>query len=579
MKKRVSLIWDTCRMYALLFKYAPFLSLLSLLINLGSGLLLPYSAVLTARLGNEITLHGFSLGGITIALIICIPLIEAVRGITLSVTEYLNVRIIHRIEMPMKLERQQMAAQYDCRWHEREEFAKIVEMSADAVDPYYVTSFLKAFPALASGIVSICSVIFILAKLKWYLALTALFLVTIEVIIVKHYNEANNTALMAGSGERLESQERYEMLIGQDTQGELRIFGKYNWMISQWKTAYLKAQKKVLRVKDMAALFGQLCGISSIIFKLLLLGLLLLSGINRTAESIVLVINAYNTFDVAMIAVWVNFDVLSGYATKVRNYLSLSRAPISKKRNPGTNLFPVSIAARNISFSYDGTTDIIHNISFDIHSGEKIALVGENGSGKTTLAKLILQLYSPQKGKLSITDADGEVSSCRVSAMLQNYVRYELSVRDNITLGDIEKKYCDADLLAQYREICGKDIPFSLDEIVGKRFGDRNPSGGEWQRLAITRALFRDAPLIVLDEPNSSIDAFTEANMIQHIFEVAKDKTCVFITHRLTTTALADRIIVMKDGRICEEGTHEELMHRKGEYARMYYTQARTYIE
>ena len=220
---------------------------------------------------------------------------------------------------------------------------------------------------------------------------------------------------------------------------------------------------------------------------------------------------------------------------------------------------------------------MLHSLNLTIRPEEKIALVGENGSGKTTLAKIILQLYHPQEGIVCIKDTNGLVHDCRVSTVLQDYVRYELSVRDNIALGDIEKYDQEERILMSLHAVFGSNPPFAINDLVGTKLGKRKLSGGEWQRLAIARAYFREAPLIVLDEPNASIDAFAEAAMIKRMFEMAKDKTCVFITHRLTTTALADRIIVMKDGRICEEGTHEELMRRNGEYARMYKVQAEMY--
>ena len=140
-------------------------------------------------------------------------------------------------------------------------------------------------------------------------------------------------------------------------------------------------------------------------------------------------------------------------------------------------------------------------------------------------------------------------------------------------------------LISAYESIYGEKLFAQLDAVpsaghylfVNDVVDGRELSGGQWQRLALARAYLRKAPLIVLDEPNAAIDAFAEAAMIKRMFEMAEDKTCVFITHRLTATALADRIIVMKDGSICEEGTHEKLIELHGEYARMYNVQAGMY--
>lgn len=266
------------------------------------------------------------------------------------------------------------------------------------------------------------------------------------------------------------------------------------------------------------------------------------------------------------------------YGINAKRYFALMHNRKKNTRTTGTNKEAVTVTLNGVSFSYDGKDNVLHGVSLTIHPGERLAIVGENGSGKTALAKLILQLYRPCEGSLVISGENGTVDSCRATDVLQDYVRYQLSVRDNIALGEISKLDNDEAIKAAYRAVCGNELPFALDEILGKQFGERDLSGGEWQRLAIARACFREAPLIVLDEPNASIDAFAEAAMIKRMFEMAKDKTCVFITHRLTTTALADRIIVMKDGRLCEEGTHEELMMRNGEYARMHLVQSQMYI-
>ena len=168
---------------------------------------------------------------------------------------------------------------------------------------------------------------------------------------------------------------------------------------------------------------------------------------------------------------------------------------------------------------------------------------------------------------------------------MQNYAKYELSARENIGLGDYTKIEDDNALNFAYESICGEKLFCDLNTSLGARFSSRSEesvmgrelSGGQWQRLALARAFLRDAPLIIMDEPNASIDPIAEASMIHNMFELARGKTCIFITHRLTTTALADRIIVLKEGMICEQGTHDDLKKLDGEYARMYNTQAAMY--
>lgn len=240
----------------------------------------------------------------------------------------------------------------------------------------------------------------------------------------------------------------------------------------------------------------------------------------------------------------------------------------------------------NVSFAYPNSNDYaLKNISLTIHKGEKIVVLGVNGSGKTTLSKIILNIYPPSQGEVRYdtilsSDIDKNSLYTYLSVIPQNFVSYSLTLRENIAISDLEHLQDDT-LIKHSLELSGLQSLLSevgsLDEQLGREFGGKELSGGQWQKLAIARGLFKTSELIILDEPTSALDPLLETEILQQFIEIAKNKTAVIISHRVGLCKLADRIIVMKDGQICEMGTHYDLMEKDGEYKRLYTTQEQWY--
>jgi ATP-binding cassette subfamily B protein len=217
-----------------------------------------------------------------------------------------------------------------------------------------------------------------------------------------------------------------------------------------------------------------------------------------------------------------------------------------------------------------------------IKAGEKIALVGHNGAGKTTLVKLLLRFYDPDSGELyfngkNIKDYNLESYRNLFGTVFQDFQIYSFSAMENILMD----RSCD-----EYR----KDVKEILelikvsvdpDNALSKEFDKEGIvlSGGQSQKIAIARALIQDSPVLILDEPSSSLDPISEYEMNQYLFELAKDKTVIFISHRLSTTVMADRIYLLENGEIIEVGSHSELLNRNGKYADMFHKQAEKYID
>jgi ATP-binding cassette subfamily B protein len=243
---------------------------------------------------------------------------------------------------------------------------------------------------------------------------------------------------------------------------------------------------------------------------------------------------------------------------------------------------------KNVSFRYPGTSRmVLRDFDFTLSPGERVALIGENGQGKTTIVKLITRLYDPSEGQIlldgvDLREYDLESLHAEIGVIFQDFMRYEMTARENIAVGRIEMDHAPEEIeYAAEKSLAASVIaklPHSYDQMLGRRFeGGVDLSGGEWQKLALARAYLRDAQLLILDEPTASLDARSELEVFERFAELTSDKMALLISHRFSTVRMADRIVVLEAGRLVEEGNHAQLMALGGRYAAMFEMQAASY--
>lgn len=243
---------------------------------------------------------------------------------------------------------------------------------------------------------------------------------------------------------------------------------------------------------------------------------------------------------------------------------------------------------RNVSFAYPGTTRrILKNFNFTLLPGERIALIGENGQGKTTIVKLITRLYDPTEGQILLDGIDlreYDLASlhAEIGVIFQDFMRYEMTARENIAVGRIDAPHTQEEIeYAADKSLAGgvvSKLSGGYEQMLGRRFeGGVDLSGGEWQKLALARAYLRDAQLLILDEPTAALDARSELETFQRFAELTFGKMALLISHRFSTVRMADRIVVLENGQLVEEGNHEQLMALGGRYAAMFEMQAANY--
>ena len=289
------------------------------------------------------------------------------------------------------------------------------------------------------------------------------------------------------------------------------------------------------------------------------------------------------------------FSLLSGIADQalfLTDLLAFFEMEPTVKSKPNALLAPRPIRKgfefKNVTFHYPGVDRLIlNNLNFRLEPGERIALIGQNGQGKTTIVKLMSRLYDPSAGQVLLDGVDLREYNiedlCKeIGVIFQDFMRYEMTARENIAVGRIEflddfKRVQDSAHKSLADDVIAK-LGGKYDQMLGRRFdGGVDLSGGEWQKLALARAYLRESQVLILDEPTAALDARAEFEVFERFNELTVGKMALFISHRFSTVRMAERIIVLENGSIAEEGSHDRLMARSGIYAEMFELQAASY--
>lgn len=232
------------------------------------------------------------------------------------------------------------------------------------------------------------------------------------------------------------------------------------------------------------------------------------------------------------------------------------------------------VEVKNVSFAYFGTDYVLKNIDLTIYPGEKIAIIGPNGAGKTTLVKILANLYEPSKGEIKY-----RIKKSDIGAVWQDYVKFELTLKESIGLGSTKHINNIDELIRLLNDLKLELGDIGLEDIVGRSFDPEGkiPSGGQWQKIAIARSMYGNKSLLYMDEPTASLDPISEVQLYSNIKDLFNDKTVIFVSHRVGFANLADRIIVVNNGGIVEDGSHDELIKHKGFYYHFYNEQLKWY--
>ncbi|QWG59494.1 ATP-binding cassette domain-containing protein (plasmid) [Bacillus mycoides] len=387
-----------------------------------------------------------------------------------------------------------------------------------------------------------------------------------------------------------------KLLKERESVKEIRIFGLYKHLINRWSEKYIENAKKTLGLSKKQ-LYIEL---SIEIFKclnFLFIVYFIIKLIKQNALSIgsyITVVQAVeqtqgsinrasdNIADILNRSLYlIDFFSFMDFEENQPNLSSKTIKSFPRPMNRG-------ISIENATFSYINSSKIVlRNISLSINPGERIAIVGANGSGKSTLVKCILGLYSLQSGdikfdNISINKISKKDLSENVTALFQDFLKYPYTLKENIGFGNINS-INDLEKIKEQASITGvnqiaENLSLGYDTHLTKLLYDgEDLSGGQWQKVALTRALIRDSQVMILDEPTAALDPISEKEVFEQFSYMAKDKIAIFISHRMSAARLADRIIVMQGGSIIENDTFDNLMNKKGEFFKLYQLQAQNY--
>jgi ATP-binding cassette, subfamily B, bacterial len=447
---------------------------------------------------------------------------------------------------------------------------------------------------LSGNVVTIVLMASLLASLHYVLVLLAVMAAVLSLVLERRVTSRLYEFFYKETPEEREREYLGDLLVQPKTTKEIRAYVLSDYLLGR----HQRLSEDLFKLRQQMYLSGTrisiLTGLVTGTALALAYVFVAYEGAAGTINpgGVVLVIGAFTSVSATLGNISSTFVAVDQHTTFLEDYFSfLSIAP----------LLPVPAAPRvlpsgpvdridfdDVTFTYPGGIEpAVSGLNLHIRAGELVALVGENGAGKSTLVKLLLRFYDADRGSVRIggvdvKEMDPETLRSRIGVLFQDYATYELSVRENVVMGRPGGAVSDEHVMEALRDARSewlvKKMPNGLESKVGRLFeGGHDLSGGEWQRLALARIMYRDADIWILDEPTSSLDPEAEAGIFAELKDNLRGRIGIVISHRFSTVRIADRIAVIVDGRVAELGTHEELLRRGGRYAQLFELQAAGY--
>ena len=433
----------------------------------------------------------------------------------------------------------------------------------------------------------------LLVYAPWLILLLAVALIP-AFIGESHFNALNYSLNFQWTSERRQLEYLRQTGASVDTAKEVKIFGLHRFLVERFRTlsqAFLVANRKLARRR---AFWGTLLAALGTLGYYVAYAYIAWRTVHGdfSIGDLTFLAGSFRRLRQLLEGLLVGFSQVAGQAMFLDDLYSFFDIEPEIVSKPDAAMIPRPIRTgfvfENVGFRYpEASRWALRHVDLDLRAGEVLALVGENGAGKTTLVKLLARLYDPDEGRIlldgrDLRDYDLDDLRANIGVIFQDFVRFHMTAAENIGVGQIEAMGDRARIEAAARRAMADEmiagLPGGYDQVIGRRFKTGvDLSGGQWQKIAIARAYMRDAQVMILDEPTAALDARSEYEVFQRFRELSDQRTAVLISHRFSSVRMADRILVMADGRIEASGTHDELMAAGGRYAELFELQAAGY--
>jgi len=596
-KERIRNVWKTSlRLVKLVYTAEPFLFCLFLGVSLLPGILpfvssyvykLIIDTVVAILSGNEASLWNLSVF-IGIA-----ALIYMFQNIIFNIQSYVEVLLYTKIPILLNERIYAKISNLDIQHFENSDFKNELEKVRESLSFRPQNLFSNIIYALQS-FVQISVACIAIAHLNWILLFIIALTSLPEFIVRTRRSEVSWGIWSASSETRKRFWYLADLLQVPATIKELKIFQLTRKFLDDMQAIQLKYYKENAKVAKANLFYNSGASSISIFIAIGVEIYVIFQALQKrlTVGDIEFYRGVVTNFGNGLSGLFRNITNIfesSLYVQSIFTVLDTERLILDDKEAVPLDLQkPLHIALKNVSFAYpDSEKKVLNNISITITPGEHIAFIGENGAGKSTIIKLLLRLYDVSEGEILIQGINIKQIQRKslykaFGVLFQDFTKYEYTVKENIYFGDVTKSL---EVQAIHKAAAESDADefikkFSkqYDQVLGKTFEEgQELSIGQWQKIALARAFFRNAPILILDEPTAAIDARAEAEIFESIQKLQEDKTVVIISHRFSTVKNADRIIVLDNGKIAEEGSHTSLMELDGIYAELFTLQAKGY--